>query len=111
VAVLIDQAFLEIEPVESDMVLQHIGTAVPVHVNFAISNTERVGRELRAALLRHQKAVQLIRQEVHTPCETHLRVRSRHCCSPAKWRCKSPICRAEPKAGCAPSTNWQKRFA
>ena len=40
VAVLIDQAFLEIEPVESDMVLQHFGTAVPVHVNFAISNTE-----------------------------------------------------------------------
>ena len=35
-AVLIDQAFLETEPVESDMVLEHIGTAVPVHVNFAI---------------------------------------------------------------------------
>src|SRR5713226_9336379 len=42
VAVLIDQAFLETEPVESDMVLEHIGTAVPVHVNFAISNMDRV---------------------------------------------------------------------
>lgn len=63
-AVLIDQAFLETEPVESDMVLQHIGTAVPVHVNFAINNMDRVGRELRAALHRHQKAVQLVREEV-----------------------------------------------
>ena len=44
VAVLIDQAFLETEPVESDMVLEHIGTAVPVHVNFAINNMDRVAR-------------------------------------------------------------------
>jgi hypothetical protein len=63
VAVLIDQAFLETEPVESDIVLQQIGAAVPVHVNFAINNMDRVGRELRAALVRHQKAVLLIRQE------------------------------------------------
>ena len=49
VAVLIDQAFLEKEPVESDMVLEHIGTAVPVHVNFAINGMDRVARELRAA--------------------------------------------------------------
>ena len=56
VAVLIDQAFLETEPVESDMVLEHIGTAVPVHVNFAINNMDRVARELRAALYRHRKA-------------------------------------------------------
>jgi hypothetical protein len=64
VAVLIDQAFLETEPVESDMVMQHIGTAVPVHVNFAINNMGRVIGELRGALHRHQKEVQLIRREV-----------------------------------------------
>jgi len=45
VAVLIDQAFLECEPVESDMVLEHIGTAIPVHVNFAIHSMDRVMRE------------------------------------------------------------------
>jgi translation elongation factor EF-G len=38
-------------------------TAIPVHVNFAINNMDRVGRELRAALVRHQKAVLLTRQE------------------------------------------------
>ena len=51
VAVLIDQAFLETEPVERDMVLEHIGTAVPVHLNFAISNMDRVAHELWAGCI------------------------------------------------------------
>ena len=57
VAILIDQACLETEPVESDMVLEHIGSAIPVHVNFAISGMDRVVRELRAALQRRKKDV------------------------------------------------------
>ena len=73
VAVLIDQAFLETEPVESDMVLEHIGTAVPVHVNFAINNMDRVARELQAALQRHQKEVQLVRQEVQRTLRNELK--------------------------------------
>lgn len=73
VAVLIDQAFLETEPVESDMVLEHIGTAVPVHVNFAISNMERVARELHAALRRHEKEVLLVRQEVQQAMRNDLK--------------------------------------
>ena len=72
-AVLIDQAFLETEPVESDMVLESIGTAVPVHVNFAINNMDRVARELRAALLRHKKQVQLVRQEVQHALRNELK--------------------------------------
>lgn len=73
VAVLIDQAFLETEPVASDMVLEHIGTAVPVHVNFAISNMERVARELHAALRRHEKQVLLVRQEVQKAMRNDLK--------------------------------------
>jgi hypothetical protein len=57
VAILIDQAFLETEPVESDMVLEHIGDAIPVQVNFAISGMDRIVRELRAALQRRKKDV------------------------------------------------------
>lgn len=64
VAVLIDQAFVETEPVESDMVLEHIGTAIPVQVNFAISGAERVVRDLRAALERHKKEVLHARRQV-----------------------------------------------
>jgi hypothetical protein len=73
VAVLIDQAFLETEPVESDTVMEHMGTAVPVHVNFAINNLDRVAGELRAALHRHQKEVQLIRQEVQQALRNELK--------------------------------------
>ena len=73
VAVLIDQAFLETEPVESDMVLEHIGTAIPVHVNFAISGVDRVERELRVALQRHKKEVLLMRQEVQQTLRNELK--------------------------------------
>jgi hypothetical protein len=73
VAVLIDQAFMETEPVESDMVLEHIGTAVPVHVNFAINGMDRVARELRAALRRHEKQVLLVRQEVKQTLRNELK--------------------------------------
>jgi hypothetical protein len=73
VAVLIDQAFLETEPVESDMVLEHIGMAVPVHVNFAISGMDRVARELRAALVRHKRAVHLVRQEAQQAVRNELK--------------------------------------
>lgn len=72
-AVLIDQAFLETEPVESDMVLEHIGMAVPVHVNFAINNIDRVARELRAALHRHRNQVLLVRQEARQALRNELK--------------------------------------
>jgi hypothetical protein len=73
VAVLIDQAFLETEPVESDVVLEHIGTAIPVHVNFAISGMDRIVRELRAALHRHEKEGRLVRQEVQQVLRNELK--------------------------------------
>lgn len=58
-AVLVDQLFLEAEPAESDTVLEHIGLAVPVYVNFAVNGLERVVRELRWALHRRQQELRL----------------------------------------------------
>lgn len=55
-AAIMDQFLLEAEPDESDQMLQHLGTAIPVYVNFAISGIERVVREIRTALRRrHQE--------------------------------------------------------
>jgi hypothetical protein len=54
-AIVFDQSLLEVEPEESELVLQHIGTAITVYVNFAISGINRVVRELRAALERRKK--------------------------------------------------------
>jgi hypothetical protein len=73
VAVLIDQACMETEPVESDMVLEHIGTAVPAHVNFAINGMDRVSHELRANLLRNERQILLVRQEVQQALRNELK--------------------------------------
>jgi len=61
-AVMIDQAVLETEPDESETVLEHIGTAIPVPVNFSINGMDRVLRELRAALHRRKKELVLARK-------------------------------------------------
>jgi hypothetical protein len=61
-AIVIDQSLLEAEPDESEIVLQHLGTAIPVYVNFAICGMQRVVRELRAALQRRKREVVLARQ-------------------------------------------------
>ncbi len=72
-AVLIDQAFLETEPVESDMVLEHIGTAIPLHVNFAISGMDRVVRDARGALHRHKKSLLLVREHAEKTLRNELK--------------------------------------
>jgi len=61
-AVVIDQSAVDLEPDESDSVLQHLGTAVPVYVSFAVNGMERVVRELRIALQRREKEGKIARQ-------------------------------------------------
>jgi hypothetical protein len=61
-AVVVDQFLVEAEPEESELVLQHIGSAIPIYVNFAISGIDRVARELRAALHRRRREVTVARQ-------------------------------------------------
>lgn len=61
-AVIIDQFLLEAEPDDSEQILQHLGTAIPVYVNFAISGIERVVREIRTALSRRQREEQVARR-------------------------------------------------
>ena len=61
-AVVIDQSALDLEPDESESLLQHLGTAVPVYVSFAVNALGRVVRELRIALLRREKESKIARQ-------------------------------------------------
>jgi hypothetical protein len=51
-AVVFDQHLLELEPDEVETTMQHLGTAIPVQLSFAVSGVERVVREVRAALHR-----------------------------------------------------------
>lgn len=74
-AVLVDQGLVESDPDESELVLQHMGGAIPVYINFGISGFDRVLRELRAALNRrkreevvaHRVAEQNLRNELKGP--------------------------------------------
>lgn len=54
-AAVIDQFLLETEPEESDQVLEHLGTAYPVYVNFAVTGMDRLLREVRSALHRRKR--------------------------------------------------------
>jgi hypothetical protein len=62
-AVIFDQVLLDSDPDEGRAVLKHLGTAAPVYVNFAISATGRIVRELRAALQRRKRELEAARQD------------------------------------------------
>jgi hypothetical protein len=62
-AVLMDQSLLDSGPRDSDMILKHLGSAVPVYCNFAVCGIDRASRELRSALARRKRELQLSRQE------------------------------------------------
>ncbi len=61
-AVVLDQYLLETEPHEAETTLEHLGTAVLVQVNLAISGMERLVREVRTALQRRQREEMRARQ-------------------------------------------------
>ena len=63
-AVLLDQYLLETEPHEAETTLEHLGMAILVQVNLAISGMERLVREVRAALQRRQREETRARQAV-----------------------------------------------
>lgn len=73
VAVIIDQSLIEAEPNESDMVVQHLGTAVALYINFAISGVDRVVRELRAALNRRKREALAARREAEQILRSELK--------------------------------------
>ena len=53
--VVLDQYLLEAEPDEAGTMIEHLGTAIPVHVNLAITGMDRLAREVRVARQRRQR--------------------------------------------------------
>jgi hypothetical protein len=62
--VVLDQFLLENEPGESDHLLDLLGTAFPIYVNFAVSGMQRLLREVRSALHRRQREETQARRSV-----------------------------------------------
>jgi hypothetical protein len=74
-AAVMDQFLLETEPQESEQMLEHLGTAFPVYLNFAVTGMERLVRETRSALHRRQReesvAKRAVEQQMRSQmCET-----------------------------------------
>jgi hypothetical protein len=65
-AAVIDQFLLETEPEESDRMLEHMGTAFPVHINFGVTGLERLVREVRSALHRRKREETAARASVES---------------------------------------------
>jgi len=72
-AVVIDQFLVDAEPDESDLLVQHVESGIPVYVNFAISGADRVVRELRAALSRRKKEVLVARKGAESALRSELK--------------------------------------
>ena len=54
-AVVIDQLLVETEPEEGELLIEHLGTAFPVYIIFAVTGMDRLLREVRTALHRRKR--------------------------------------------------------
>jgi hypothetical protein len=72
-AVVLDQLLLDAEPDDVETIFKHIGTAVPVYSNFAISGIERVSRELRSAIHRRKRELLIARKEAEQDLRSELK--------------------------------------
>src|ERR1700691_4921596 len=61
--VVVDLLLLDAQLDEGETVLKHLGSAVPVYLNFAIIGTTRAAREVRWALQRRKREVQAAKNE------------------------------------------------
>src|SRR5438309_5535159 len=110
-AVVIDQSFLETEPDESETALEHIGMAIPVHINFAISGMERLIREIRAALYRRKKEGVLARQGAQQALRNELKGTVTALLLSCEMASRRRILKPLPKPKCVQFTNWPRRCA
>ncbi len=72
-AAVVDQFLFETEPQESDQMIEHLGTAFPVYINFAVTGMERLVREVRSALHRRKREESAARHAVTEQMHSEMR--------------------------------------
>jgi signal transduction histidine kinase len=72
-AVVVDETIAECDPVAADTIWERAGLAVPIQVNFAVSGTARLIRDIRAALRRRDREQMLARQAAAAAIESELK--------------------------------------
>lgn len=71
--VVIDEPVAEASPEGAEMLWKQAGLAIPLQINFAISGTNRLIREVRAALQRREMEQQLAMRAATSAIESELR--------------------------------------
>lgn len=71
--IVIDETIAECDPSAAEAILDRAGLAMPLQINFALSGTARVIRELRAALHRREREQNLARRAAAAAIENELK--------------------------------------
>ncbi|MGI8770969.1 MAG: hypothetical protein ACR2JE_06005 [Acidobacteriaceae bacterium] len=72
-AIVIDEGFAESDPRGADLLWKMAGLAIPLQVNFALTGSARLVRDLRAALARREQEQALAMRAAFSTMETELR--------------------------------------
>lgn len=72
VSVVLDQYLVETEPAETSTLMEHLGTAIPVQVNLAVSAMDRIVREVRAAVQRRRREQAIARRAAQELLQSEL---------------------------------------
>ena len=71
--VVVDTSVAESDPEGAELLWKHTGLAIPLEINFAISGSNRLVREVRAALVRREQEQALAMRAAATAMESELR--------------------------------------
>jgi len=72
-AVVVDETMAECDPSAAEAIWEHAGLAIPLQINFALSGSDRLIREIRAALHRREREQMLARRAAAAAIETELK--------------------------------------
>jgi len=72
-AVVVDETMAECDPSAAEAIWEHAGLAIPLQINFALSGSDRLIREIRAALHRPEREQMLARRAAAAAIETELK--------------------------------------
>lgn len=72
-AVIVDETLAECDPAAAEAIWDRAGLAIPLQINFAVSGTARLIREIRAALRRREREQALARRAAAAAMEVELK--------------------------------------
>jgi DNA-binding NtrC family response regulator len=72
-AVVVDETTAECDPAAAEAIWEHAGLAIPLQINFALSGTARLVREIRAGLHRREREQLMARRAAAAAMEAELK--------------------------------------